>query len=98
MVSFWHINYPFQIGGISSLKFVPEFKVACRACSVVVDVNTNPGYLIVENMLSSPLLVELTNSNSHKNLKGKCDWWSETNAAKMENLSPNVSRNIVTLD
>ena len=45
MVRFWRINYPFQKGGISSLKFVPGI------CSLALDGNTNPGYLDAENML-----------------------------------------------
>ena len=68
------INYPFQKGGISLLKFVPGIQFECGVCSLVVDVNTNPGYLNVENMLPTPLVVEIRNSNSHKNRTGKCDW------------------------
>ena len=64
MVGFWHINYPFQTGGISSLKFVPGI------CSLALDGNTNPGYLDVENMLSTPSVVEMTNSNLHRITKG----------------------------
>ena len=45
MVRFWRINYPFQKGGISSLKFVPEIS------SLALDGNDNLGYLDIENML-----------------------------------------------
>ena len=64
------INDLFQKGGISLLKFVPRIQFECGVCSLAVDVNTNPGYLNVENMS----VVEIANSNSHKNRKGKCDW------------------------
>ena len=64
MVGFWHINYPFQTGGISSLKFVPGI------CSFALDGNTNLSYLDVENMLSTPSVVEMTNSNLHRITKG----------------------------
>ena len=68
MVSFWRINFPFQKGGTSSLNFVPEI------CSLELEENTNPDYLDVENMLSTPSVVEMTSNNPHKNQKGKCDW------------------------
>ena len=68
------INDLFQKGGISLLKFVPRIQFECGVCSLAVDVNTNPGYLNVENMLPTPSVIEITSSNSHKNLKGKCDW------------------------
>ena len=68
MVSFWRISFPFQEGGTSSLNFVPEI------CSLELDGNTNPDYLDVENMLSTPSVVEMTINNPHKNQKGKCDW------------------------
>ena len=64
MVSFWRINYPFQTGGISSLKFV------LRICSLALDGNINPAYLDVENMLFTPSVVEMTNSNPHRIPKG----------------------------
>ena len=47
MVRFWRVNYPFQKGGISSLKFSPGI------CSLVLDGNTDPGCLDIENMLST---------------------------------------------
>ena len=47
MVRFWGINYPFQKGGISSLKLVPQIY------SLALDENTNPDYLDVENILST---------------------------------------------
>ena len=47
-----------------------EFEFECGDCSLAVDVNTNPGYLNVENMLPTPSVVEITNSNSHKNRNG----------------------------
>ena len=68
------INDLFQKGGISLLKFVPRIQFECGVCSLAVDVNTNPGYLKVENMFPTPSVVETTNSNSHKNRKGECDW------------------------
>ena len=49
---------------------------------------TNPGYLNVKNMLPKPSVVEIINSNSHKNRKWKCDWWSDTNAAKRKKRFP----------
>ena len=52
MVRFWRINYPFQKGGISSLKFVPGI------CSLALDGNTNPGYLDTENMLHTHRLLK----------------------------------------
>ena len=55
---------------------------------MALDVNTNPGYLNVENMLSTPSVVEMTNSNSHKNRKKKCDWRSEANAARSKKFFP----------
>ena len=59
MVRFWRINYPFQKGGISSLKFVPGI------CSLALDGNTNPDYLDVENIVYTSF-VEMTNSNPHR--------------------------------
>ena len=64
MVSFWRIIYARQTGGISSLKFIPGI------CSLALDGNTNPGYLDVENMLSTPSVVEMTNSNPHRIANG----------------------------
>ena len=58
---------------MSLLKFFPEFEFECGVFSLIVDVNTNPNYLNVEKMLPTPSVVEITNSNSHKNRKGKCD-------------------------
>ena len=92
MVSFWRINYPFQKGGTISLIFVSEI------CSLELDGNTNPDYLDVEDVLSTPSAVEMTSNNPHKNQKGKCEWWSETIAAKSKNLFQNILRNIIILD
>ena len=54
------VNYLFQKGGISSLKFLP------RSCSFALGGNTNPGYLDVENMLPTPSVAEMTKSKTQK--------------------------------
>ena len=54
MVSFYRVNYPFRKSDISSLKFVLGIG------GLALGNNTNPGYLDVETMLSTPLAVETT--------------------------------------
>ena len=86
MVSFWRVYYLFKKGGIFSLRFVPGI------CSLALGGNTNPGYLDVENILSTPSVVEMTKKQTTQDRKGKSDLWSERNAAKRENLFPIILR------
>ena len=92
MVSFWRIIYPRQTGGISSLKFVPGI------CSLALDGNTNPGYLDVENMLSTPSVVEMTSSNPHRIAKGNATDEVTQMLLRGKIFFPNILRNITTLD
>ena len=63
MLSFWRVSYPLRKGGIFSLTFFP------RICSFALDGNTNPSYLDVETMLSTPLAVEMTKQQTTQKLR-----------------------------
>ena len=91
MVSFWRVTYSFCKGGISLLKFVP------RICSLALDGNTNPGYLDMETMLSTPLAVEMTKQQTTQESRREMQLvkWKK-NTVKKKNPFPNILRSTQT--
>ena len=87
MVSFWRVTYSF----ISLLKFVP------RICSLALDGNTNPGYLDMETMLSTPLAVEMTKQQTTQESRREMRLvkWKK-NTVKKINPFPNILRSTQT--